>query len=967
MRRTIDAYGGTLRQLDDGRTMAVIEPILQVATDLAARAARCALALHALAGAWPLAIAMGRVDSVSKLPQGPVIERAARLLAPADAAPPILVDEVVAGLLDARFDVVAHDVGWRLRGELALMQGTRTLLGRLTSCVGRDWELGVLAGIFDQCIDERAARAAMVIAAAGMGKSRLGAELVGRVREHHADVAIWVGRGDSLRAGSTLGLLAQALRGALDVHEGAPLEERREQVRARVAEHVPAAEQKRVTEFLAELVGAPFPGDDEGGAALRAARQDAQLMSEQMRRAWLDFLEAETSAHPILLVLEDLHWGDFGTVRFIDAALRERRNQPWMVLALARPEVLEAFPGLWAERHAVQEIRLKGLGRKASERLARQVLGDRVAPEVLGRLIDQADGNAFYLEELVRASAESKEQSLPETVLAMVDARLARLPPEARRVLRAASVFGEVCWEGGVSMLLGGGMAAASVPDWLTKLIEHEVLVARPGSRFPGERELAFRHVLLREGAYATLTDDNRRLGHHLAAAWLEQRGERDPMLLAGHFERGGDGAQAARHYLHAAEEAVHVLDLEAARARIGLGLGCAPSPELRMALLGLRCEVARSLQLAGAAMAEAEELLRAAPRDSLPWTQAMIAYSRGALQLGRKGELMAALGQLRDVTAAPAAVVRLDLLLLLAICIVDVLGQLAEGSALEAQFSELVRAGRDRDPLARCWWHTALGMRAAHAHDDPWSGLQHSAALGSLCAQLGGELMALTARLYQALSEWHLGSLELAEQRLAGIVACDEQLGMASSLRRFGLAWLLADRGALDAARAVATQLAEHGRAHRSSLEEGRGRWVLAEALRRAGDLAGADRELAVALELAVPLERPGVLGTLAALRLAQGRAAEALAAAEDAVARCAAMGGCGMYRGAFVRLAHAEALHGTGAHAEAQAAIAAARGRLVATADRIDDPEHRQRFLACVPENARTLALAREWLGEA
>jgi len=101
--------------------------------------------------------------------------------------------------------------------------------------------------------------------------------------------------------------------------------------------------QKRVAEFLGELGGTAFPDDGEAGAALRAARQDAQLMSEQMRQAWMDFLGAETAVHPVMLVLEDLHWGDFGTVRFIDTALRDRRDRPWMVLALARPEVFDVF------------------------------------------------------------------------------------------------------------------------------------------------------------------------------------------------------------------------------------------------------------------------------------------------------------------------------------------------------------------------------------------------------------------------------------------------------------------------------------------------------------------------------------------------------------------------------------------------------------------------------------------------
>jgi eukaryotic-like serine/threonine-protein kinase len=113
------------------------------------------------------------------------------------------------------------------------------------------------------------------------------------------------------------------------------------------------------------------------------------------------------------------------------------------------------------------------------------------------------------------------------------------------------------------------------------------------------------------------------------------------------------------------------------------------------------------------------------------------------------------------------------------------------------------------------------------------------------------------------------------------------------------------------------------------------------------------------------VPLEHPGVLGTLSVLRLAQGRTEEALTAADKAIAECATMGGCGMFRGAFVRLAHAEALYATGAHDAARHAITEARTRLFTIADRIADPGYKQSFLENVPENARTLTLARAWLG--
>ncbi|HWO20539.1 MAG TPA: AAA family ATPase [Kofleriaceae bacterium] len=154
-----------------------------------------------------MAIALGRADATGKLPEADVIERAARLLAhapgagaePAAEPAPIALDEMSAGLLDARFDVIEREAGLLLRGERALMQGARTLLGRPTSCVGRDWELGALSGLLDECIDERTARVVVVTAAAGMGKSRLGAELVSRVRERDDAVAIWIGRGAAAR------------------------------------------------------------------------------------------------------------------------------------------------------------------------------------------------------------------------------------------------------------------------------------------------------------------------------------------------------------------------------------------------------------------------------------------------------------------------------------------------------------------------------------------------------------------------------------------------------------------------------------------------------------------------------------------------------------------------------------------------------------------------------------------------
>jgi hypothetical protein len=435
--------------------------------------------------------------------------------------------------------------------------------------------------------------------------------------------------------------------------------------------------------------------------------------------------------------------------------------------------------------------------------------------------------------------------------------------------------------------------------------------------------------------------------------------------MLAGHFERGGDGARAAGHYLRAAEQAFQVFDLDATMARAALGLACAPPPELRLSLLALRCEASGyALHLIDAATADAEELLRTAPPGSVPWAQGMGAYHERLMLAGRTAELLASIAVIRHIDPVPEAVGRVSLIYLGTICALDTIGMLAEATELEHQFDAFVHARGGTEPIARFWWHIALGMRASYAHEDPWTGLVNSDAIQAIHDVLRGERIFLNMQMFRGQSRWYLGAFAQAAQLLESIPAADESLGIASSLRRLSLAWLCADRGALDEARAVAGAMIDHGRAHHSQLEEGRGHWVLGEALRRQGDLEGADREVAAALPMAMPLERPGVLATLSVLRRTQGRTGEARVAAEDAIARCREMGGCGMFRGAFVRLAYAEALHATGARDAARAAIAEARTQLYAIADRIADPALRASFLGEVPENATTLALALAWL---
>jgi predicted ATPase len=331
------------------------------------------------------------------------------------------------------------------------------------------------------------------------------------------------------------------VRRAAAIAEGELPAARRTKLRARLAMTIPDDAKKldRVTHFLGELVGAAFP--DDASTELQRARGDQSLMRANIQEAFLDWLRSETQSYPVVLVLENMQWGDLQTLKLIDAALTELRDRPLMVLGLARNDVRDRFPDMWADRELL-DLRLGPLTTSASKRLVRHVLGDAPSSEEVDRIVRRGEGNPFYLEELIRAVAEGKRGMLPDTVLGMAQSRLDAVSDEARRVLRAGSIYGERFWKGGVLALVGSTMGAPELDRLLEELERHELIVRRKDSAFPDEAEYAFRQALIRDAAYALLTDDDRCLGHRLAGEWLLAQGEPDWNLVAQHYERGGVG-----------------------------------------------------------------------------------------------------------------------------------------------------------------------------------------------------------------------------------------------------------------------------------------------------------------------------------------------------------------------------------------------------------------------------------------
>jgi serine/threonine protein kinase/tetratricopeptide (TPR) repeat protein len=991
LRVGIEALGGRFEMLSNG-SFVVMSGGQGTPRDQAMQAARCALTIRAHLPDAPIAVATGRSDASLPVPVGEVIERAARLVRGAAnaldeseatisdepltpsiewepesrAARLVRIDDVTAALLGSRFDITGETDALALVGERSALELDRTVLGVATPLVGRERELALLSGIFEQCVAEPIASAVLVTSGAGVGKSRLVHEFVRKLKRGES-VEVWTGRGDPMSAGAPFAILTQALGAAMGLLPGESVSERRKKVEQRVLRHVPAEEASRVIDFLGDLAGVPFP--DEGSVQLRAARNDPMLMGDQMRRAWEDFLAAECRAQPVLLVLEDLHWGDLPTVRFVDAALRQLADLPFMVLAAARPEIEELFPRLWAERR-VQPLPLGELTARASEKLVREVLGARVAPEAVAAIVERAGGNVFYIEELIRAVAEGKGGKLPETVLAMTEARLESLDPEARRVLRAASVFGQSFWPSGVVALLGGVERASFVAEWMRNLVEREYVAKRQDSRFASEEEMSFRHALLREAAYAMLTEKDRTVGHKLAGEWLESHGEPEPLVLAHHFELGGNGPRALGWYSKSAEQALEGNDFVALIDRAGRAIACGAEGAVLGAL--------RTLQLEGhfwrgeseAVERCGKEALESLAPGSAPYARAI---ARMVISRGRRArpDEVAELAErlvttLEQGTIARGAEGAYVFALAHAAAQLLFLGRYESVEPLVLRADRIGRAAGERgDPSLLGWADDARSSLAMLEGDMGacvllmTSAARHFVAAGDLrqaCVEDG----------YVGYGYLDLGVFDQAEKVLRECIASAERLGLphvvASARHNLGLACAM--QGKLEEAEALLRAAITTFGAHRDNRLECASHKYLAIALARGGDLEGAEEATQNALaklESGGP-SRAAALAAHASVLLLRGRSAEALERASEAYAILRNLGSLDT-EDALVRRTYAESLYATGNLEGAREAILDARDELLRRAAKISNPTWRRSFLEKVQEHARVFALVGAW----
>ena len=963
--QALHQLGASVEMLADGTVVATLPPSAS-APDQAFLAVRCGLILEEHLADVDVGVATGRGRVEGQLPTGEAIDRALELLkGSARTSHGVWLDALTEDLLAGRVRI-EHEHGRALAvrdQDAEADESVRRLLGQPTPCVGREPELAMLESILATCIADSVARAACVVAPPGMGKSRLRHEFLRRAAQRHPELRVLLGRGEIMNVGAPYAMLGQALRRLAGLVGGEPDAERTERLRDRLRLRLAGTAAAPLVGFLGEVCGVRFP--DDGSPTMHAARSDPRLMHEQVKLAFVDWLRAECQAGPVLLVLENLHWGDALTVQLLEQVLREFVELPLFVLTTARPVAREQFPAFWASS-ALQVLPLLALTRRACERLAQEVLqralGHAPSPETVDRVVAQSAGHPLYLEELIRAVAEGRSDALPETVLAMLMARLSQLDAGARHVLRAASVFGEVFTRGGLTALLRDEPHAVDVDATLAMLVRAEFVEPQRDGWGTAQQRFKFRHALVRDAAYSLLADDNRILWHRLACAHLEQSSGADPAVLAEHAYHGNALELAAGFYIAAAQRALSSFDLDAAAHHARRAIECGVRNEQLGAVRAIEAWLANfRLDLQGG-YAHALEALEMLKPGSFWWTKtaAICFYSFFLLdRLEHSDRIVHTfLASEPDPDTRPTY---LESGAILAILFT------AAGArhACNQVIDRLTQVAADVDPRDRGYLMIATAWRTLVLEPDPYRAHEEARQAVALFRDSGKHLwlaeavfglgMALTE-----MGEWRRGEEALREAREVarahGDVFYDTVIHLYLG---FNLA-CQADAAKQAEARRISD--AYRDQPQLGLVVQGFANKILAEVSTAAGDreTAAAAVRAALAAFVAMLPHRLQVIPTAIAQLLEQGRVAEARALAEQALVQLEAQGGLGACD-VPMRLAVAQVRLADGDPEGGRSALRSALEQLELRVGRIKDAGMRDSYLARV-HHRQLMDLARE-----
>ena len=417
--------------------------------------------------------------------------------------------------------------------------------------IGREDESSLLLSLFDRVVREGRPHLVTVIGQAGVGKTRLLREFATRVAEREQMAAFRVGHCPAYGAGLAYWALGEIIRGQFEIVDTddsqlawAKLLHGIEAVSTKLETDEPP---ERLAATIARPLGIEPPADLAIATGLHDA-EDPQQMRDRLFSAVRSLVEAASKRWPVVIAIEDIHWADEGMLDLIDYMARWIRG-PALIVCLARDELLERRPGWGGGRRNYTTIALEPLSQGETRELVTALLpgGNGSSANGHGDLIPQvaerSAGNPLFVEEMVNRIREegSKDvQTLPESVHAVLAARLDSLSAPERRVLQHASVVGQTFWDGSLVGL--EDEEGIDLSDALNELEEKDLVVSSPGSRLAGEHEYVFKHVLIRDVAYSTLPKVVRARRHAQVAAFIEERAaERSEgvvAMVADHYGR---------------------------------------------------------------------------------------------------------------------------------------------------------------------------------------------------------------------------------------------------------------------------------------------------------------------------------------------------------------------------------------------------------------------------------------------
>jgi class 3 adenylate cyclase/tetratricopeptide (TPR) repeat protein len=632
LRAEIERLGGTLDKFVGDGVMAVFgAPVAH--EDDPERAVRCALAMLAASEELNLTVRIGITTGEALVRFGParqtegvvgdVVNTASRLQGVAPAGG-VVVGEVTFRATRRLFDY--QELGpvqvkgkadpvpvWQLQGARS-RTGIEAVRRAGTPFVGRQAELERLRGLFEQTLADRTVRLVTVVGEPGVGKSRFVGELAAAV-DVRPELVTWrQGRCLPYGDGITFWALGEIVKAQAGVLESDPPAEVSGKLRAVIADLLSdPSEREWLRARLAPLLGIA------DADAVKAER--AELFA-----AWQRFVEAMAASHPLVLVVEDLHWADAAMLEFLEHLVERSSDLPLLIVATARPELLERRPGWGGGTPAATRIPLAPLSDLEVARLVAVLVGRTSLPVgVQALLLERAGGNPLYAEEFARLLADQgmvagedaavPDIPVPETVHGLIAARLDALAPEVRALVQNAAVVGRVFWPGAVAAMDGdggsGGLQASlpvdggragdqTVHAGLAELERKQLVQRARTSSVQHQDEYVFWHALVRDVAYAQIPRAGRARRHQAVAEWVEAvAGERVGDLaevVAHHYGRALAYARAAREpqeqidklveptrrFLVLAGDRTINLDLDRARAyyRQAVELGQPREPE---------------------------------------------------------------------------------------------------------------------------------------------------------------------------------------------------------------------------------------------------------------------------------------------------------------------------------------------------------------------------------------------------